>query len=178
MPRISEFKDFHIGQTCAVLGGGVTLPEDLRVIPQVDVLMGVNQHSLILPLDYVVFVDRHMANYVEQYRDIFKISTLNKWSNRSDFIHCGECPPIGFSGAVAIWCADQMGFEKILICGMDQYQNRDGREYWWQGPQSEPFEAKHKSARDDLSRWKEFLLGLQHPERIFFVSGRLKEVHQ
>lgn len=178
MESIRQYKDFHKGQTCAVLGGGVSLPSDLRTIPQVDVLIGVNQHSLILPLDYVAFLDRHMFNYVEGYGDIKKLTTLNHWKSRSDFIHAGECPPIGFSGAMAVWCADQMGFDTIYVCGMDQYQDFGGREYWWQGPQSEPFEAKHRSARDDLNRWKEFINGLQNPERIYFVCGRLKEVHQ
>jgi hypothetical protein len=178
MESIRQYRDFHKGQTCAVLGGGVSLPSDLRAIPQVDVLIGVNQHSLILPLDYVAFLDRHMFDFVEGYGDIKKLTTLNHWKSRSDFIHAGECPPIGFSGAMAVWCADQMGFDTIYVCGMDQYQDYGGREYWWQGPQSWPFESKHRSARDDLNRWKEFLNGLQNPERIYFVSGRLKEVHQ
>ena len=140
--------------------------------------MGVNQHAVILPLDYIVFSDREMWKYIEDVEGCYKVSNLNKWRDRKDFIHCGEAPAIGFSGAKAVWVADQMGFEKIYICGIDQYQNRDGREYWWQGSQSEPFVSKHISARDDLTRWKQFLLTLQNPDRVFFVSGRLKELHQ
>ena len=178
MKYLSQFKNFHKGQTCAILGGGVSLPKDLRSIPQVDILMGVNQHAIILPLDYIVFSDREMWKYIEDVDGCYKVSNLNKWRDRKDFIHCGEAPAIGFSGAKAVWVADQMGFEKIYICGIDQYQNRDGREYWWQGCQSEPFVSKHISARDDLARWKQFLLTLQNPDRVFFVSGRLKELHQ
>ena len=177
MERISQYKDHHKGQTCAVLGGGVMLPVDLRAIPQVDILMGVNQHSLILPLDYLAFCDRHMWDFVGGFRDIKKITNLSHW-RQSDVIHAGECPPIGFSGGLAVWCADQMGFETIYVCGMDQYTDYGGREYWWQGPQSWPFQSKHHSARNDLTRWKEFIGGMRHPERIHFVSGRLKEVHQ
>lgn len=178
MIPFNHFKNKHKGQTCAVLGGGVSLPADLRAIEPVDVLIGVNQHSLVLPLDYLVFSDRHMWEFIEPYRDVLKITNLNKFHDRSDVIHCGECPPIGFSGAKAVWCAAQMGFDKIFVCGMDQYADQGGREYWWQGPQSWPFEAKHHQARSDLSRWKEFINSLDDPKKVFFVSGRLKEVHQ
>jgi hypothetical protein len=177
MRQLNSYIGIHKGETCAVLGGGVSLPADLRAIPQVDVLIGVNQHSLILPLDYVVFSDRHMWEFVQEYRDIVKITNLNKYSGRDDVIHAGECPPIGFSGAKAIWCAEKMGFSKIYVCGMDQYQDRSGREYWWEGPQSE-LKAKHAHCRDSLERWKEFLHSLEFKENVFFVSGRLKEAHQ
>jgi hypothetical protein len=119
-----------------------------------------------------------MWEFVEGYRDILKLTTLNKWAGRNDVIHCGECPPIGFSGGLAVWVADQMGFDTIYVCGMDQYTDMGGREYWWQGPQSWPFEAKHRTARNDLDRWKQFVSSMQNPSRIYFVSGRLKEVHQ
>jgi len=177
MRSIYHFKDAHKGQVCAVLGGGTSLPGDLRNIPKVDILIGVNQHSLILPLDYVAFMDRHMWDYVEGYKDILKITPLNKWPNRQDVIHAGEAPAIGFSGALAIWAADYMGFDKILICGMDQYQDKNGLEYWWQGPQTK-LTSLHTSARDNTSRWREFIQSLQSKDRIYFVSGRLKEMHQ
>jgi hypothetical protein len=176
MRRFNSYLGMHKGETCAVLGGGVTLPADLREIPQVDILIGVNQHSLILPLDYVVFSDRNMWEYLSGYKDILKITNLSKY-DYDDVIHAGEIPPIGFSGAKAVWCAERMGFERIYVCGMDQYQPRDGREYWWQGPQTK-LAFDHHHARDDMSRWKEFLNSLEYKDRVFFVSGRLKEIHQ
>jgi len=65
MERIENYKNYHKGQTCAILGGGPSLPYDLRNIEDVDVLIGVNQHSLILPCDYIVFSDRHMWPLIE-----------------------------------------------------------------------------------------------------------------
>lgn len=174
MRSLNSYKGIHAGETCAVLGGAVTLPADLRAIPQVDVLIGVNQHSLILPLDYVCFLDRHMWDYVEGFRDILKVTPLNKFSGRDDVIHAGEAPTIGFSGALAVWVAGIMAFEKIYVCGMDQYQDRDGREYWWEGPQS-VMKVRHHAARNDLSRWQDFVNSLEWKGRIEFVSGRLKE---
>lgn len=175
MQDLGQFRDFHKGQTCAVLGGGVTLPADLREIPQVDVLIGVNQHSLILPLDYVCFLDRHMWDYVEGFRDILKVTTSNKFAHRNDVIHAGTAPTIGFSGGLAVWVASVMGFDKIFVCGMDQYEDRgDGREYWWEGPQTKR-SVSHQSARDSFTRWQEFINSLECKERVEFVSGRLKE---
>lgn len=174
MRLLNSYKGIHKGETCAVLGGAVTLPADLRAIPQVDVLIGVNQHSLILPLDYVCFLDRHMWDYVEGFRDIMKVTPLNKFASRDDVIHAGEAPAIGFSGALAVWVAHFMSFEKIYVCGMDQYENRDGREYWWEGPQTKR-SITHNNGRDSFSRWQEFLNSLEFRDRVEFVSGRLKE---
>ena len=87
MRSLNSYKGIHKGETCAVLGGAVTLPADLRAIPQVDILIGVNQHSLILPLDYLCFLDRHMWPYVEGFRDILKVTPLNKFASRDDVIH-------------------------------------------------------------------------------------------
>lgn len=178
MLRADQVRNKHKGQTCAVLGGGTSLPFDLRKIPAVDVLIGVNQHSNILPLDYIVFSDREMWPFVKDIEGCYKVSNLNKWADRSDFILINDAPHIGFSGAKAVWFADWLGFDRVYVCGMDQYQENDEREYWWQGPQSLPFKARHLSARSDLSRWRDFLNALQYPDRIFFVSGRLKELHQ
>lgn len=175
MALLTQYKGIHAGETCAVLGGGVTLPADLRAIPKVDILIGVNQHSLVLPIDYVCFLDKHMWDYVGEFRDIKKVTSLNHWNGRGDVIHAGEAPVIGFSGALAVWVAHEMGFEKIYVCGMDQYQDRDGREYWWEGPQS-VMKVRHATARNDLSRWRDFLNSLEYKERIEFVSGRLKEL--
>lgn len=177
MRYISQYRDIHQNETCAILGGGVMLPSDLRSIPQVDILMGINQHTLILPLDYVAFVDRHMFPFVEGYHDIKKITPLNKWGDRDDFIHAGEWPQLGYSGCLAVWAADQMGFKEIICCGMDQYQDYGGREYWWEGPQS-PVTNRHHGAKADLTRWIDFLNSLRNPRRVRFASGRIKEAWQ
>lgn len=177
METIENYKNRHVGQSCAILGGGVSLPADLRQIDEVDILMGVNQHAVVLPLDYLVFRDRHMWPFIKEYRDIKLITQLNRF-NESHVIHAGVSPFIGYSGAMAFWIADYMGFERIDVCGMDQYNDRkDGREYWWQGPQAGEFK-KHSHCNSDLELLKKFIDSLQHPERIFFVSGRLKELHQ
>jgi len=175
MQQVELFKDEHKGQTCAVLGGGVNLPNDLRKIDPVDVLIGVNQHSLILPLDYLVFRDRDMWPLIKDFRDIKLVTHLNKF-NEGHVIHAGIAPPIGYSGGFAVWLADYMGFDHTYVCGMDQYQDRhDLREYWWEGPQSAK-KTMHRHCNTEMGAWKALLESLRHPERVQFVSGRLKDL--
>jgi hypothetical protein len=178
MQPVEHFKDKYKGKTCAVLGGGVSLATDLRQIEPVDILIGVNQHSLILPLDFLVFRDRDVWPLINRIHDCRFVTQLNKFID-SRVVHAGICPPIGYSGGMAIWFADYLGFDRIDVCGMDQYdpKKHEGREYWWEGPQTN-LARKHTSCNSDLGRTKLFVDTLQHPERIWFVSGRLKELHQ
>jgi len=176
MDQIHNYKDIHRGKTAAVLCGGTSLPHDLDSIPEVDHLIGVNQHAMILPLDYLVFSDRDVWDIVSQKKHCKFITHLNKY-NLPNVIHAGIWPPMGYSGQRAIYAADYLGFEEIYICGMDQYDQKGNREYWWEGPQCKEMQ-RHSHCKSDLRRVKEFIDTLQHPERIFFASGRLKEIHQ
>jgi len=176
MDQIHNYKDIHRGKTAAVLCGGTSLPHDLDSIPDVDYLIGVNQHAMILPLDYLVFSDRDVWDIVSQKKHCKFITHLNKY-NLPNVIHAGIWPPMGYSGQRAIYAADYLGFKSIHICGMDQYDQAGNREYWWEGPQCKEMQ-RHSHCKSDLRRVKEFIDTLQHPERIFFASGRLKEIHQ
>ena len=64
MIDLASIRGRHSGQRAVVLGGGPTLLSDLRrVRPRVQrdgVWIGVNQHSLLLALDYVVYQDREL----------------------------------------------------------------------------------------------------------------------
>jgi len=175
---LEQFKDKHEGETVAILGGGVSLPHDLRLLDPVDRLIGVNQHAAILDLDYLVFLDEHVYPLVYELRDVYLITKKRK-HRAPNLIHAGIAPPIGYSGLFAIWVADYLGFERVDVCGMDQYQDRkDGREYWWQGPQAKEIQ-KHKLCNSDIMLLKKYLdEQLRHPQRVFFASGRLKELHQ
>ena len=161
-----------------VLGGGVSLPWDLRQVGEADVLIGVNQHAMILPLDYIIFSDREMWPIVQDLPDCLFVTHSNKF-NFSNVIHAGASPSMGYSGQRALWFADYCGFDRIDVCGMDQYDPKahNGREYWWQGAQVQKLQG-HGHRKSDLSRLKNFIDTLQNPDRIHFVSGRLKEIHQ
>lgn len=173
MIRLEQYKDWGIGKTIGILGGGVNLPSDLRKMPDVNVLMGINQHTLILDLDFIVFLDKEMAEYVIDH-PAKKITHHNNWEGRSDFVNSGIAPSFGFSGALGIWIADYMNFDHVYVCGIDQYENReDGREYWWQAKKSEP---THHHCSGNNKRWIEIRDNLKRPNRIKFMSGKLKEL--
>jgi len=172
---LDKLRNYHEGKTCAILGGGISLVSDLHHLPDVDRLVGVNQHALILDLDYVVFSDKEMWKYVEPYHWIYKISHHYDFRDRDDYIDSGICPQFGFSGARAIWVCDFMGFDQIHVCGIDHYDSHpDGREYWWQiGKNEKPQHHKHNRY---INNWKRVKDSLNNPERVSFVSGRVKEV--
>lgn len=176
MERIELYKNKHRGQTAAVLCGGPSLPLDLHTMPPVDIFIGVNQHANILPLDYLVFGDRPMWELVKDIPNCMFITHLKKFPT-SRTIVADIWPPMGYSGMRAIYAADWMGFDQIYVCGMNQYDQNEKREYWWEGPQCLEMQH-HRHCTSDLSRIKEFIDSLNHPERIFFVSGQLKEIHQ
>jgi hypothetical protein len=171
MRYLSEFRGSGIGKTCAILGGGPSLAHDLRAIPAVDTLIGVNQHSLILPLDFVFFSDERVWNAVKDYKDILKITVLGKY-DREDVICFVPSVSIGFSGARAVLAADFMSFDKIYVCGMDNYDPSSGRDYWWQ-LEGEPRTHEHCQ---NLHQWVQIKHGMSRPEAVEFVSGRLNEV--
>lgn len=176
--HLEQFKNKHVGESCAILGGGVSLPNDLRSMGEVDRLIGVNQHAAILDLDYLVFLDTHVFPLVKDIKNVLLI-TKKKKHQAPNLIHAGIAPPIGYSGLMAIWIADYMGFDKIAVCGMDQYDTRkEPREYWWEGPQCQQMQ-RHKLCNADLYFLKKYIdENLQHPQRVHFVSGRLKEIHK
>jgi len=58
--RMSDYKDAFKGSTALVLGGGPSLPEDLRKAPLSDhpIIIAVNYHALkLIEADFIVYND-------------------------------------------------------------------------------------------------------------------------
>ena len=176
---IEGMKDKHKHSTCAILGGGPTLPQDIDNLPAVDFTFGVNQHSLIMPLDYLVFIDSKIWPYIQEKKNTTFITRhVPDDTEDKDFICVRQMQSHNYSGALAIWVADKMGFDAIYCCGMDQYDDSE-QLWWWQGPQLENEEIRRQRARVlDPEPMLQFLKSLRNPQKVFFMSGRLKELHQ
>jgi len=175
---IEGLKDKHKHSTCAILGGGPSLPTDMQELPDVDIVFGVNQHSLIAPLDYLVYIDGKLWPYIKHKQTTFITRILPEDTEDKQFIQVRQMQTHNYSGALAIWVADKMGFDKVYCCGMDQYDESD-RLWWWQGPQLENEEIRRQRARIvDAEPMVKFLKSLRNPQKVFFMSGRLKELHQ
>lgn len=165
MIELSSIRDRHRGQTCAVLGGGPTLLRDLKRVPFDAVLLGVNQHALLLNLDYVVFQDREIypvladadAPLCTHHRDIAQIYT-------------GIVPDFGLSGGTAVWMADFLGAERIIVAGMDSYTG--DRRYW----HSKPGERMPDLGQNCVDVWRRVHDYMARPEIVRVVSGPLTEI--
>lgn len=148
----------------AVLGGGPSLPADLRIVPPDAVLCGVNQHALLLPLDYIVFQDPDVFDLVREHpaaRITHHRALADIWS--------GIAPDFGFSGATAAWCLELMGFAPIILCGMDNYSGR--RRYWHSRA-----DDRHEMHQDPLASWIRALGFFSNAAALKAASGPLTEV--
>lgn len=138
---------------------------DLKRTPTDAVLFGVNQHTLLLNLDYIVFQDRELypvlrdadAALVTHHRDLAQI-------------YSGVCPDFGFSGGTAVWIADYLECSAIYICGCDCYAA--DRRYW----HSPVGDKGHELGANPVGAWHQVKRMLQRPERVFAMSGPLTEV--
>ena len=175
---IEAFKDLHKGKSCAILGGGTSLPYDMRKLPPVDLLFGVNQHSMIAPLDYLVFVDTKMWPYVKDYPATLITRSPKIVAGDQDIIKVRQTLVHNYSGALALYAADYFGIEKIYVCGVDQYEpTEDQRYYWWEGPQTLE-RQKDRKIHDAPRQMKMFVDTLRRPHNVYFVSGEMAKWHQ
>jgi len=165
MIDLSSIRGRHRGQSCAVLGGGPTLLRDLRDIPLDAVLFGVNQHTMLLNLDYIVFLDREVypvvaegdAPLITHHRDLAHI-------------YSGICPEFGLSSAAAVWIAEYLECSPIYLAGMDNYTA--SRRYWHSMPSHKCPELGENA--NDV--WRKVATHLRHPDRVRAISGPLTEV--
>lgn len=167
MIELSSIRDRHRGQCIAVLGGGPTLLKDLKRVPFDAILIGVNQHAMLMNLDYLVFQDREIypvcaesdAPLCTHHRDLAHIFT-------------GIVPDFGLSGGTAVWMADYLGADQIIVCGCDNYTA--GRRYWHSKPDDRmPFLGQNCS---DV--WKRVRDYMARPEVVHAVSGPLTEIFE
>jgi len=68
--ELNRFKSVKTGKVAAILGGGPSLPADLYSLPADVDLIGINQHSLLLPLDLIVFSDEPMWELLQDHPSI------------------------------------------------------------------------------------------------------------
>lgn len=124
---IENFKDRHVGEKAAVLGGAECLIRELREIPEDYRLIGVNQHAALLPLSYIFFSDLHVADAV---RDVDCVKFTHRTKDHGGLVgSCSVAPTFGLTGPLAIWGAGYMGFDEIVVAGFDGYLG--SKAHWW-----------------------------------------------
>lgn len=138
---------------------------DLKRVPLDAVLIGVNQHTMLLNLDYLVFQDRDIYPVVRE-------SDAPLCTHHRDLAHIytGVIPDYSLSGGTAVWMADFFDAAEIIICGCDNYT--EGRRYW----HSKPGERLPADGYSGIDVWHRVRDQLAHPDRVRAVSGPLTEV--
>lgn len=163
---LTDLAGRHCGETAAILCGGPSLPTDLASVPEDAALIGVNQHALILPLDYIVFSDEWIFPIVQSHRAL-KI-TRCRTIQMDDVVIAANAPDFNFSGPLAVWIAECLGFSRIMVCGVDLY--RSARPYWHSPSESE--KSTHQTPhRISFSAWAACKRLMQQPANVEFVSG-------
>jgi len=177
MIDIQDLKEKFAGRPAAVLGGGPSLPGDLKRLPKDAILISVNNHALYFcEPDYLVFMDipnpqefPELAQAVERF-DGFRVSQ----TPLSDiYVKSVKYWDGGFSSTLATWFALYIGCDPVILCGMDCYQG----EVKYAHPRPDFYHpALDAPLINHLNAWKPALENCPHPERIKAMSGPLVEI--
>jgi hypothetical protein len=162
--------------SAAILGGGPSLPEDLKRLPKDCVLIAVNDHALYFcKPEYLVHMDDDFTNAPELGKALesFEGTIVSPFSNSHVQLPKGEWWDGGFSSTLATWFALWKGFDPVILCGMDCYQGEvkycHPRPNFYHPVLDFPLE-------NHLRAWRPALKRCPNPERIKAMSGPLVEV--
>ena len=120
---MSKFKDKYSGRPAAILGGGPSLPGDMKRLPHGCVLIAVNHHALLLCKPSFMVYNDHPDDFtgldeaVKTFRGI-KVSPEPTSDIKIDM----EVWTGFYSSNFATWFALWMGCNPVILCGMDCYQ--------------------------------------------------------
>lgn len=115
-PRpLSDLALKYCGRAAVIIGGGMSLPEQIKLAPAGAVHLGANEHACKLGIrcDYIVCVDE-VQEKVKPWG--VPIISNRRWADYRMFKQ-----PVTNSGACAAFCAWVMGCAPIVLVGMDCY---------------------------------------------------------
>ena len=126
---VSELFGTCAGKVFAVLGGGTSLPDDIKKLPKGCVLIGVNQHAAsAMPVDYIVSLDDNIPRQCRAVSDAPIISALQDDAFVTHLIVGDEVENMkaSFQSAIpAMMLAIKMGAKQVRLCGFDLYTDGD-----------------------------------------------------
>lgn len=128
--KLSALHDRHKGRAAAILGGGPSLVEDLKRVPQDALLIAVNYHGLYhTPAshgrdpDYMIYNDVPSTNpLMEQAVAEHRVTLVSPEPTSDIEFDVPEVWTGFFSSNTATWFALWMGCDPVILCGMDCYQ--------------------------------------------------------
>src|SRR3989304_659537 len=127
MMQMSELKDLYPGRPAAVLGGGPSLPEDMKRLPANSLLIAVNYHAFQLyQPDFMVYNDHPESDPLLAV-EVKKHSIVLVSPDPSSDIHFDVPVWTGFySSNTAAWFALWLGGGPGLFCGLGLYPGGKG----------------------------------------------------
>lgn len=168
---LSNLRDTYTGRPAAVLGGGPSLPEDLKRVPNDAVLIAVNYHAFYYcEPEFMVYNDTPETNplQVKAVREHKAIHVSPEPT--SDVLFDVDVWTGFFSSNTAAWFSLWLGCDPVILCGMDCYQ----------GQQKHCAPSTYHSPMFDMPLdfyvrpWAEDCRNsVPHPERLRAMSGPL-----
>lgn len=175
-PSIEIIKPIVQGKPIAVLGGGPSLPADLKKVPPGAFLISCNHHAfefttphlwVYWPCPPIIKFRAHLEAHGPRVPGLSMNAAAEfAYPDDRNFWHSGA------TGRIATWAACLLGGDPVLLCGMDLYQGAE----IYPGVSSETAVAPGVSIDDHLDKWECAHWRCEHPERIRAVSGPLVEV--
>jgi len=173
--KLSQFHNKYAGYPAAVLGGGPSLPADLKRVPKDAILIAVNYHAFYYcqPL-FSVYNDTPETNplQVKVVREHTAILVSPEPSSDVEF----DVPNVWtgfFSSNTAAWFALWMGCNPVILCGMDCYQGpvKHCPPSTYHSPMFDyPLDFYYRPWAEDCRN------SVPHPERLRAMSGPLMEL--
>jgi hypothetical protein len=159
----------------AVLGGGPSLVNDLKMLPRRCMLISVNDHALHhCEPHFLVHMDNDFEKHpaLKEALDKFQGIVVSPFENSEVVLPRGWWDG-GFSSTLATWFALWQGYNPVILCGMDCYQGEvkycHPRHGFYHPVFDYPIE-------NHLRAWRLAFKHCPNPERIRAMSGPLVEV--
>lgn len=172
--KLSALKGRYAGRPAAILGGGPSMPEELKRVPKESLLIAVNYHAqYYCRPNYMVYNDAPSTNplmvkAVEEHK-----SVLVSPDPSSDILFDVDVWTGFYSSHTACWFAAYLGCDPIILCGHDLYQGEQKH-----CPPSTYYSEVFDYPLDfHLRPWLEDAKNkLPNPERIRAMSGPLVQL--
>lgn len=177
---IGELIGVYRGRPAVILGGGPSLLSDLERVPGDALRIGVNDHAgHVTRVDYSVFLDKPSLSF---YALLPKDAPTISFYDVADYRLTRTVPDYGFTAGTATWVAQLLGCDPVILAGFDCHQNKQTNPYCWVPDDAERLEVLRMSLivnktrlRDIQNAWHRVQDGCWRPDRIFSVSGPLKD---
>lgn len=172
---MSSYRNKYKGRPAAILGGGPSLPGDMKKLPKNCVLIAVNYHaSKICKPQFMVYNDFPESDPLLM-EAVLSFEGVKVSPEQTSDIKFDVPVWTGFfSSNTATWFGLWMGCDPVILCGMDCYQGERTYFHDYEDKPNYHYELEHY-----IRPWKEDAKNLlPNWERVKVVSGPLINVFE